>query len=359
MAFKTGTATDYLDLVDKLRDFLTGAGSPNSGLNWTTQRDITYSPAERELIMRGTGGSSPERPLYFGLQTYSNSGLGRFNWDVRGMTGFSDGSPTGSVAFADQPGLGPSNQYVPLQNASMTYWMYGTDRRVIMVVRTGTSYQFMYAGFLNIFGTESEYPYPLCVAGSSWNVDQRFNDNNLNYASVPHPGATSAAGRGPVSFRFVDGTWLSCSHYSGTTTESRGQQVNHPGIWPLLNGITDATATPESVAPQRCTEIVGAQRRCFGEEFVATTAGGTPDQRLMQGFGSPRPTPMFPLTIAGRAPSRQFYGEMDGLYWCNGTGGLTAEDQLIDTSVSPEVTYDVFQNIHRTDDWHLYAVRRD
>jgi hypothetical protein len=50
---------------------------------------------------------------------------------------------------------------------------------------------------------------------------------------------------------------------------------------------------------------------------------------------------------------------MDGLYWSNGTGGLTAEDQIIDTAVSPEVAYDVFQNIHRTDDWLLYAVRRD
>jgi hypothetical protein len=361
MAFRQGTATDYIDLLDQLRDFLTGSASisPQSGLNWTAQRDVTYSPTERELIMRGTGAASPERPLYFGIQTYSNSGLGRFNWDVRGMTGFTDGSPTGSIAFGSQPGISPSNQYVPLQNASMPYWFYGNDKRIIMVAKTGTSYQFMYAGYLNIFGTENEYPYPICIAGSSWNVDQRFNDNTLNYSTVPHPGSQNQAGRGPVTFRFVDGVWYSCSHFSGTASETRNDQLVHPGIWPLINDTSDLSGDSNTQLPTQQVEEISSRRRNFAEQFTDPTPGGTPDNRLLQSFGSPRPTPLYPLTICGHNPSRQFYGEMDGVYWANATGGLTAEDQVIDTAVSPEVTYDVFQNVHRTDDWMYYAVKRE
>ena len=68
---------------------------------------------------------------------------------------------------------------------------------------------------------------------------------------------------------------------------------------------------------------------------------------------------MFPLTLFMAEPSRQFLGEIDNVFWISATGGLTAEDSLLDTAVSPEEQYDIFQNIHRTDDWSFYAIKRE
>ena len=355
MAFQTGTATDYLDLVDILRDFLTGAGSPTSGLNWVVERDATYSPLERELIMRGNGGVSPADEVFFGIQTYSNSGTGLFNWDLRGMTGFSDGSPEGSVIFTDQPGISPANSYVPLQNAAMTYWLYGNERRVQMVVKTGTSYQYMYAGFINPFSTELEWPYPLCVFGSSWNVNQRFNDNTLNYGAMPNPGSSSTTLFGPCWVRFVDGVWYGFQNYSGVSTESASFQGRV--LWPMHPNFS-AAALDGDHSDNAVTEGTTA-RHIFRNQFADSQSGGTPDARLLRSFGSPQPTALFPISIIMALPSRQFLGEIDNVFWLSGTGGLAAEDFLIDSGESPEAQYDVFQNIHRTDDWTLFAIKRE
>jgi hypothetical protein len=356
MAFRTGTATDYLDLLTTFRDFITGADSPASGLNWTAVRDVLNSPEEREMIFRGTGGVSPEDQIFFGINTYSDSGVGRFNWDLRGFTGFTDGSPEGSVAFAAQPGISPASSYIPLENSSMTYWMYGNDRRVMMVVKTGTAYQFMHAGLLNTFSTSTEFPYPLCIIGSSWDVDQRFNDNAVDYASVPNPGSdlASAGNTGPCLLRFVDGVWYGFQNFGDTAPET-----DHPDdrfIWPMAANfsVTDDDHDGSNRLLEGFSLI-----NYFRSIFTSATPGGTPQGRLLRGFGSPQPSPLFPLTLIMAKPSRQFLGELDNIFWINGTGGLSAEDNLIDSGVSPEESYDIFQNIHRTDDWTLYAIKRE
>lgn len=358
MAFKTGTATDYLDLLDQFSLFITGNDSPASGLNWVEERNITTSPEEREIIWRGTGGVSPESNLYFGVKTYSDDGVGRYNWDLRAMTGFTDGSPEGSVAFEVQPGISPANTYVPLENASMTYWMYGNDRRVQMVVKTGTSYQYMYAGFLNTFATETEWPYPMCVIGSTWDVNQRFNDNSVDYQTIPIPSSgTGATDEGPVFVRFVDGVWYGFQNVDGTATQS--DSALDRVVWPMAPDIFTADFDPNSLLPSRTLFVSASTPETFFSAFFDSTVGGTPNERLLRSFGSPQPSPIFPLTLLMTNPTRQWLGELDNVFWISATGGLTAEDFLLDTSVSPEAQYDIFQNIHRTDDWSFFAIKRE
>jgi hypothetical protein len=358
MAFETGTASNYLDLLDKLSLFMTGNNSPASGLNWVEERNITTSPEEREIIWRGTGGVSPESNLYFGVKTYSDDGVGRHNWDLRGMTGFIDGSPEGSVTFETQPGISPANTYVPLENASMTYWFYGNDRRVMMVAKTGTSYQFMHAGFINTFATEVEYPYPLCIIGSTWDVDQRFGDNSVDYQTIPIPSSDiGSADEGPVFIRFVDGVWYGFQNVSGTSTQSSHALGRH--IWPMAPDFIAAELDPNSLLPSRSVFLISNAPLTFFEQFFDSSVGGTPNERLLRSFGSPQPSPIFPLTLIMQTPSTQYLGELDNLFWISATGGLTAEDFLLDTSVSPEEQYDIFQNIHRTDDWSFFAIKRE
>lgn len=352
MATEIGTATDYLDLVTKFRDFATGANSPQSGLSWVAVRDTSGdSPngGEYELILRGNGDSSPEKEIFFGIKTYSNSGDGRYNWEVRGMTGFNAGSPEGSVAFEDQPGAQSIPGYVPLRNASISYWFFGNGRRLIMVAKTGTAYQFLYAGFFNPFATETEYPYPMAIFASSYNVDQVFNDNDLDYASIPHPAGDNSQvvglERGSCWVRMVDGQWYAIKHYSGTSTESVQQNRL---LWPMCDG-----ASSDFDAENKMVD-----GRDFHTFLRSQTAGGVTSRTLAQTPGSPDDiSPLWPLTILFVDPSRQILGELDNCFFVSGGGGLAAEDNIIDVTVSPQENYLVFTNIHRTDNWHYYAIK--
>ncbi len=352
MATETGTATDYQDLLAKFKDFATGAGSPTSGLTWVVERDTSGdSPngGEHELILRGDGDSSPVKEIYFGIKTYSSVGAGRYNWEVKGMTGFSAGSPEGSVTFEQQPGAQPISGYVPLRNAVVSYWFFGNGRRLIMVAKTGTAYQFLYAGFFNPFATETENPYPMAIFTSTWDVDQIFNDNDLSYASIPHPSGDSSQTvgieKGACWIRFVDGQWYAIKHYSGTTNES--VQTNRM-LWPMCDG-----ATSDFVQENRPTD-----GRDFHTLIRGTTAGGATTKILVQTPGSPDDiSPMYPLTIIFVDPSQQLIGELDNCFFLSGGGGVAAEDELIDNTVSPQEKYLVFTNIHRTDNWMYYAVK--
>ena len=182
MASQTGTATDYKDLFNELRDYCVANG-------YTVERDLTQlqfgDPAGRELILSNDFGSG--NTFHFGLQTREDSTTGYFNFRLNAFTGYN-----ASEIYNQQPGISPDT-YVPLQNSTMTYWMFVNVRRFCMVVRTGSSYQFMYAGLINTFATNEpdEYPYPMCVLGCTHVFDTVFNSNLLAYSSVPNPGSTS------------------------------------------------------------------------------------------------------------------------------------------------------------------------
>jgi hypothetical protein len=358
MAKETGTAANYLDLMVHLRDFLiTSVGSPSP---YAVVRDTTPagspiaypSPETQEMIFRGdaSNGGSPTRYWYFGIRTLTN-GATYWNWEVKGFTGFNDGSPEGSVVFEDQPGANPNSVYTPLQNTTMTYWFWANERRVIVVVKTGTAYQMMYAGFLNTFGTELEYPYPLIVAGSSYKSTQAFNDNSGDFASVPHSAgnstATPATGLASAYIRFIDGQWYPIKNFYYTTSENR---IAEHHIFPTCQyNLADSLISVEGRFPSSNT-INGL--------FFASTPGGTPTANLLQTPGSPDDiTSLWPCSIVHIDPSYQFIGQIDSLYWLSAAGGITSEDEIIDKSLSPQITYKVFQNVHRTDNWMFYAIK--
>ena len=178
MAFQTGTSTDYQDLLADLRTFCLANG-------WTSDRYTTG--AEDEVIFHGDGGASDE--IYVGIKTYSNPGPGYYNWELRGFTGFDNG-----LAFESQPGLCPAT-YVPLRNLSMDYWFFVDGRRICATIKTGSSYQFVYAGFIDPYSTDAEWPYPLLIMGSSGNSTTVFNSNEISYSSSINPALGRRSGR--------------------------------------------------------------------------------------------------------------------------------------------------------------------
>jgi hypothetical protein len=381
MATETGTATDYRDLLQKLKLFLTGANSPTSGLTWVVERERSDSTSplsaipdgsgaiktaannnqsHDEIIFRGNGGVSPEKAIYFGIQTYGLSTTGFFNWHIRGLTGFSNTSP--ETPFLNQPGHSPPC-YLPLQNTTMTYWFIANERRVMGVVKTGTAYHPFYMGLINPFATDVEYPYPMAVMATAGVENTLFSSNSIIVASPLLHGGGNANGTIPAAgddfpanecsgwIRFVDGNWYSVKHFSGTSSESGISGASQPAIahvWPW----SGASNTGFPIGHKLNVNFN------FNTNFRTGNPGGNPSEQMLSGFGSPELRTLWPCTPF-LINQLAFLGEFDGVYWVPGSGGVTSEDTITDTGESPEVQHIIFQNVWRTDRWTFLAMRNE
>ena len=331
MAFTTGTSTDYKDLLNDLRDYII---SVPAGSNWVVERDTSGgAPDQVEMIFKGNGGGTDE--IYFGVETYFDTGAGRYNWKLLGFTGFDTG-----VTFENQPGVSPDT-FVPLQNAAMSYWFYVTGRRVCVVVKTGSAYQFMHAGFIDPYSTAAEWPYPFLVMGSSSLSDTIYSSNQLHYASSVHPGGSSVSNSCSY-MRDPTGFWMPIINFSGTTQESLlYNTANTAQVWPMC----DHSGLDEYNSYE------------FRSYFCAISQGGTPAATLFRtvNSGGNPVVPLINTCITTRNPSRQLYGEIHNLYWCPLSDTVAAEDTITDGAT----VYDVFGNIHRTDSWCGLAIKQE
>lgn len=386
MAVETGTATDYKDLLQKIKAFLTGTNSPTSGLTWQVMREkssfvspvdeipagdlvgptafrTTTTAPSHEIIFKGNGGVSPEIPFYVGIRTFERATDSRFSFEIRGFTGYLEQSP--ELDFRSQPGLSPPC-YTPLQNASMTYWFVGNERRFIAVVKTGTSYQSIHFGLLNTFTNRNVYPYPLYIGGSATRSTFAFNANDIEQSALPHPAGNNSftlpltgevwpASYATAFVRFVDGSWWAVKHYYGLSgNEQPFGASSYPAFcWPMC---PSASGTGQNLE----NRPVSSYELGFGTTMKSNSPGGTPTANLAQTMGSPLFTPMWPTFIFNPASSNgHIYGEIDGLFWLSSAGGLTAEDDIYDNGESPEARYIIFQNVHRSDTWSHFAIRWD
>jgi len=155
MAVSIGTATDYLDLLDRLRTFMLANG-------WASLRFDGGS----EFIAQGEGlGGTDE--IFVGIKGEEDTGADWFNWQLNGMTGFEAGQ-----AFAAQPGnigysAAPHFPRLHLWNSAIPYWFVVNPRRIIVVAKISTIYQLGYLGWINPYLPATNMPYPLLIAGTS------------------------------------------------------------------------------------------------------------------------------------------------------------------------------------------------
>lgn len=385
MAFETGTATDYRDLLQKLKAFLTGTNSPTSGLNYTLleersqftspQTDIAANSADAleetpsehnqshdQMIFRGTGGTSPETNFYFAIHTNGFSTSGYYNWMIRGLTGYTQASPiTTYVTLVNQPGLSPA-AFVPLQNTTMTYWFQATNRRVIGVVKTGTAYHSFYIGFINPYGTEAQYPYPLAICGSADRHAVAFGANNVALANPMggHGGSSTSSTATPSAgdpwpamkangwLRFNDGVWYGIKNYWSSGSVETVQNLG-----------TIANTTPYGTQLTTPNAALAYTSDLTWEGSLKSgTPGGAVTVNMAPAPGSPEIYPLFPVTLYLPA-NFNVLGDFDGVNHIYNSGSITSEDTIVDTGESPEVTYYIFQNTYRTDPWMFFAIRGD
>jgi hypothetical protein len=338
---------------------------------WTKNMD-NAAFGEREVWMEGTGAGSDE--IHVGFKTFnalSQGGIDQsYNWGVVAATGHN-----GLLDWWDQPGISPGfsnvdgdpsgengGAYVPLKTTDATYpidyWISVTPRRVIVVAKvenaTEQNYASLYVGFMNQFGTSSEYPYPIYVAGSSYRYNTHFSDTAPRFTGLAECMGSTAKPDGPAFYRTFDSLWKSVKNSTAVDTgsPSRTASLNYTA-YP-----SSKTALEGDIYDAIVSDFYG-----FDWPDIIPNLGlpGTAVYRLQ-----PTPNagddlyPMFPVTIVaseddGGRNDIDVLGELDNVFWMSAAGGVSSEDY---TEVS-NTRYRIFQNGNRTEIFSYMAIKED
>jgi hypothetical protein len=175
----SGTSTDYLDLLADLKAALEAAG-------WTIERWT----GGNELIVRGPGAGS-RSDFYLGFAATTNSST-YWNLHCFSLTGYLAGS-----AFTAQPGYSTSAaSTLNAWNSSIGYWISINDDRFILVAKVSTKYQWLGGGLVKVYGTDTQYGYPVFTFGGSYvndNTDPYTTTVNFFQVSLRLPGGSVSA----------------------------------------------------------------------------------------------------------------------------------------------------------------------
>uniref|UniRef100_A0A6M3L1J2 Putative tail protein n=1 Tax=viral metagenome TaxID=1070528 RepID=A0A6M3L1J2_9ZZZZ len=302
MPVQSGVATDYLDLLNKVRSFVTSVGDLGAEA-WTEKRWQNSN----ELILLGSGISGTEE-IYVGVSGYFSVGSDYYNWRLNGFTGFDSG-----LAFNLQPGAMTDAVYppvVPLWNSPMTYWLIANGRRIVLVSKVSTRFEAMYLGFITPYGTPGQYPYPNFVGGSMMGIGgHRWSYEASEHSHFAAPlGIGWASYIGPARLRKPSGDWASVANAGAGTSNCLAMFPYHYNG----NGL--------------CQKI----RATVSGNYVLT-----------------------PLQIYDNASAQyNIFGELDGVYFI--TGYQNGAENIV--SVSGQ-DYLVVQNVYRTGPADYWAVR--
>lgn len=359
MAYEIGTASDYKDLLSRLRKFISdpdrvigddpnmtelvainsdigsgeasqawevGEGSGDVYSRWNTNYD---GNGNYELIACGPGSGSDQ--IFVGIQTYSN--VGYYNWKLAGFTGYSPG-----ITFANQPGV--TNGKWPrmlMWNSTIKYWFVANGRRFIVVARTSTGiYECCYGGFALPYGLPTQFSYPLVIGGSSTGYNSElYSSQDAQHRAFVDPGGSSAyigscSGNPDSSQEYstlkalVGTSWLQFVNRNGDTTCEC-----YNVVWPYIT--TNAVYN-------------GYGLRDFSGYWGALKAN------LDGSF------PVFPLVMIASRPNICVFGELQGCYAVpRGVGNPQVNSE--DTITIDGDTYIVFQNTYRTTQDEYWALK--
>jgi hypothetical protein len=209
-----------------------------------------------------------------------------------------------------------------------------------------------YLGFYNSFGTGTEQPYPIVVAGMCPQKETRFNSNRESVSFFANPctrnfsTVNSTHVSGPVLTRFVDGQWLQfvnrVESFSNSATSSA---ENNPRVVTPMNWLRMQTVSNED----------DWDTGSWGWDTFVPITGLTPTYELHPTPSTPSNlVPIWPIGFQMQTPSKQILGELDGVFWVSVFGsGLVSEDSI---EIGGE-QYRLFQNGFRTESYQYIAVK--
>jgi hypothetical protein len=161
MAYTSGTATGYKDLLALMVTFATANG-------WVVDEQTSD-----EVFMHGTGLTGLDE-IYVGVATYENVPTDCYNWILNGAWAYRAGRTYDAMPLSS----GLDNAIGYFWNQPIPYWMVANPRRIIVVAKVGSTFQHVHLGLLTVPGTENQYPYPLLIGGSGNVKTENYTNAN-------------------------------------------------------------------------------------------------------------------------------------------------------------------------------------
>ena len=359
------------------------------GTGTACELTITYeTPAQTDTdfqvaMLEGEGTSGTDE-IHVMVKTYTlASGFDfAFNWQLVGATGYNNTLPihqqvgvnvTGTNAQIDSadgslPSTDSGGCVMVLKNndadPDIGWWIHHTGRRIILVAKvesaSTTQYMSCYLGFLNQFGTEAEYPYPLATISGTNDLNRTWFDASLLTGGIVESISNSAGDpNGPGFIRTPAGTWLPFAAEGSSSGSIRNVEAEfgvYPFIAPFSQGGVD----------QKVSNSSGTVGFTWATNLIPNTAvPGVPDLQLKPTPGSGDAYYWLVPPIIGRWEDTganlfpdfyNLFGEIAGVFWFS-TGGtsVVAEDRF----VLGTKRYTIFPNGNRTQSWSYFCLDED
>lgn len=330
-AYQTGTASSHVDLWDKLLAFLTTDPTlVAAGDQWTTawlaDDSNSGNPNDTDIVLRGPGSTGTDN-IYVGLRREDNVPEDNSTFYVYGMTGV----VPNAEQVTDHINVTPRAVKMFSKTTPMNYWFVASGRRFIVVIKVGTIYQALYAGFFLAYGTLTQYSYPLFIgaaAGDGGPTEAAdWRDVTTKHSLFPFASYSEAATGWETSAWLLSpqGDWLRCAADRATANVALGPNYFGTGL-----GLGESL-------------IQDADTGGYGYKSVAA--------RVVEAYGGG--FALAPISLNQFNPADQALGVLDGVYQVTGRG--QSPENLI--SVDDRV-HVVFSNAFRTaiDSWFAVEV---
>lgn len=319
MAFTTGTAANHHDLLDQLRQWLTGTAGWTEVL-WTPGSALTD---DYYLIVQGPGAGAGKE-VYATFHASGSSIVPYYSIACRAAIGYQSGASWGM-----NPGESPAC-YLNLWENSISYWFYANDRRIIIVAKCSTNYMSAYVGMFLPWANPTQYPYPLYV-GADYPTRVYYSYSNSARRMFCDPGVVGTTYAGVV--RDTNGQWNGViNQYASSNNDFNAGYARGSAyfIWPMSSGNETNVDANGWGAP--------------GNSGSAS-ASGTMDKLVPTAQGERIIVPV--KVLHTKTPE---LGVLDGVY-VPLASGVSAEQTL----TAGGLTMRVFQNISRnsTNDFFL------
>lgn len=240
MATTSGTVTGHDALLTSLRTFLTtNADLVSASQTWTVLKEETIS-GNRYIYFRGPGLAGTDE-IFVNIRSFEDTAAGRYNWEIRGATGFNT-----NLSFDSQPGVTPKSgnesiTFVSWQ-FSLPYWFVANGRRFIVVTQLSSTWSTVHGGFILPYATSGEFSYPNYIASTCGNLTYTpstpddFHMGSFFNPSVETISTNPVFARGAAYLSDFSNVWQHVFNYttfgSVPLTSGAGQGL----VWPYAPG---------------------------------------------------------------------------------------------------------------------------
>lgn len=332
MAYETGTATDYLDLYNRLIAFLTTdpelvAETQNWAQVWTPANSSNSggdSDNANDVVLRGPGLSAADQ-VYIGLRVTPDVLNDSASIKMVGMTGIIASAEN----YDDHVHVSPKVQMFTRGNNPMDYWFIANGRRFVAMVQVSTVYEGLYGGLILPYGDPTQYAYPLFVGGTAG-----------------YGGTNGGNGAGePTDWRDT-GTYHSLFHRpqietgSSNNAASSGNLLDPSGNW-LTCAVTDGESHNVGMTPWEFFD--SSNWNVFKTSGTQRIGYTDVHSRIIQAYGDD--FVLTPVGLVQKLPSVQMYGVLDGIYHVPGRGN--SAENIVNVSSNGK-DHICFPNVFRT-----------